>query len=289
MDIHFIQVPYDSSRYSERMGKGSGHIMQSGISSYLTDKGHTVTQESVMSESPFPAEISTGFELIRKVSKKVEALDRGQFPIVLSGNCNITAGTIAGLNKSRLGMLWFDAHGDCETPETSTSGFMDGMGLAIAMGCCWKNALKLKSESFPLPGVNIALIGARELSTSEQALVAEAGVHHLSAEEIHRTGQNLTARSLAALINNGVTALHVHIDADVLDPSIGKANSYAMENGLFPEEVAEIIRLYNRFIPVCSLGIASYDPSFDTDGSVLKFIRMVIETTVSLRSGASGK
>ena len=61
-----------------------------------------------------------------------------RFPVVLAGNCNSYVGTLAGLETDRAGVSWFDAHGDFNTPETTTTGFLDGMGLAMASGRCWK-------------------------------------------------------------------------------------------------------------------------------------------------------
>ena len=91
----------------------------------------------------FLSEIGTAFELNRLLSKEVKAaVGDGMFPMVLSGNCNSCLGTIAGINSGQLGVVWFDAHGEFNTPETTQSGFLDGMPLAMATGRCWKTILK---------------------------------------------------------------------------------------------------------------------------------------------------
>jgi arginase len=85
----------------------------------------------VVPEADPPAEVAVAFELDRLVSEQVcEAVAEGEFPLVLSGNCNTSIGTLAGVGPEGLGVVWFDAHADFNTPETTTTGFMDGMGLA---------------------------------------------------------------------------------------------------------------------------------------------------------------
>ncbi|TIS72728.1 MAG: arginase family protein, partial [Mesorhizobium sp.] len=82
-------------------------------------------------------EIGTGFAVCNVVSGEVRiALDNGRFPIVLAGNCLTSAGAVAGEGADAI--IWADQHGDLNTPETSTSGFLDGMALATALGLCWR-------------------------------------------------------------------------------------------------------------------------------------------------------
>ena len=90
-------------------------------------------------QGSFRAEIQTAFELYRQLAERVCAARReGRFPLVLSDNCGSGIGTVAGVGTARLGVIWFDGHGDFNTPETTASGFLDGMGLAVVAGLCWK-------------------------------------------------------------------------------------------------------------------------------------------------------
>jgi arginase len=89
-------------------------------------------------ESDPPAEVATAFELDGLLAGEVRtAVEAGEFPLVLSGNCNTSVGTLSGVGTEGLGVIWFDAHADFNTPETTTTGFTDGTGLAIAVGHCW--------------------------------------------------------------------------------------------------------------------------------------------------------
>jgi len=101
-------------------------------------RGSKPNVTTVRHEREPTAEVATAFELHGLVSNQVRrALGEGEFPLVLSGNCNIAAvGTLSGGGSYDLGVVWFDAHGEFNTPETTTTGFIDGMGLAIAVGHC---------------------------------------------------------------------------------------------------------------------------------------------------------
>lgn len=144
MPIHLIQVPYDSGHRALRMGRGPLHLAERGGA---LDRLRRVTPDArlvpVESEATFPTEIGTQFELHRTVAEVVAAAWRGgALPLVLSGNCNSAIGTVSGLQAAapgaRVGVVWFDGHGDCNTPETFEGTFLDAMGLSTLTGRCWQ-------------------------------------------------------------------------------------------------------------------------------------------------------
>jgi len=133
MEIQLIQVPYDSGFKNVRMGLGPAHFIENGVVTMFQNSGHGVNVGSVHSRIPFASEIGTTFDVNRELAEQVRsAVDGRRFPVVLAGNCNSCLGTLSGLDSKRLGIIWFDAHGDFNTPETTTTGFLDGMGLAMA-------------------------------------------------------------------------------------------------------------------------------------------------------------
>ena len=143
MKAQIIQVPYDSGHRSIRMGSGPEHFVQRGVEDALRHEGHDVYIHCVEAQSQFRAEIKTTFELYRSLAERVRlAYNNGFFPLVLSGNCNASLGTVTGIaSNDKLGIIWFDGHGDLNTPETTESGFLDGMALATAAGLCMKSQL----------------------------------------------------------------------------------------------------------------------------------------------------
>src|SRR5207247_8519688 len=137
MDIQLLLVPYDTARRQWRSGAGPEHLLQAGLTTHLQGRGHSVADIQVIEADPDqpPTEIGTAFELMRRVAVAVRAVRAaGQFPVVLSGNCNSAVGTLSGLTPARRAGFWFDGHGDCNTPDTAAAGFVDGMGSGTGSG-----------------------------------------------------------------------------------------------------------------------------------------------------------
>src|SRR5215211_1771805 len=108
MNVQIIQVPYDSGHRGLRMGAGPEHFVQGGIANILHSCGYNVAVDCIEAKTSFHAEIKTAFELCRLLAERVrEACAQASFPLVLSGNCNTSLGTLGGLGSSDLGMIWF--------------------------------------------------------------------------------------------------------------------------------------------------------------------------------------
>lgn len=175
--VQLIIVPYDSGLREARMARGPQALMRAGLGERLSAAGIVYSIAEVASEQAFLAEIAAAFDLQRGVRRAVEtALATGARPITISGNCNTgVVGSLAAHGGDEVGLVWFDAHSDAETPDSTTSGFLDGMGLAMALGCCWTSALGSVGD-WALDGSRTALIGAREISSAAATLLRTKGV-----------------------------------------------------------------------------------------------------------------
>ena len=140
--------------------------------------------------------------------------------------------------EEEIGLIWFDGHADFNTPETTTSGFLDGMGLAIAVGHCWTQMVRTVPAFRAVREENVVLIGNRSatqtekerLGTSEAAVVEEQSVRALG-------GRGALGIALNTMAGR-VCRVHVHLDLDVLDSeAVDQANEFASEGGLRAEEV----------------------------------------------------
>jgi len=162
MDIYTILVPYDSGHRGARMGRGPLHFGKHGVSHRLRAGGHQVSEVTIDVPAAFPTEVGTSFAVYRSLSEQVRAVVAGgSFPIVLAGNCGSSLGTVSGVraaspndhsaDDSPIGVIWLDAHADFNTPETTTSGFLDGTVLAALTGRGW-GALTASIPGFrPVP------------------------------------------------------------------------------------------------------------------------------------------
>ena len=114
------------------MGAGPKHLLERAIEPTLSRMGHDLRTETLSLGESFPAEISSAFKLSGMIAETIRvARQDGWFPLVLSGNCNAAVGSVCGCGCDTTGVVWFDARGEATTPETTTSGFLDGMCISI--------------------------------------------------------------------------------------------------------------------------------------------------------------
>ena len=208
-----------------------------------------VQAEEIRPAAPFPQEIRTSFELYRALASRVRESD--DFPVVLSGHCGASIGVAAGLGADELAILWFDAHGDYNTPETTDTGFLDGMCLAVATGRCWHNLAHTIPGFTPIDPRRVIHAGSRDYSPGEREALVRDGV-----------------RMTADFAGIDAKRLLVHVDLDVLDPRFGRANRYAVDGGLSPDDVLQIIDSARAHFTIAGLTIASYEPDGDEDGRI---------------------
>jgi arginase len=261
--IRLLLVPYDSGRREERMGAGPLALRRAGAAHTLRGAGYDVDERIVEATSHWRAELATGFELQRLAAAEVaDARTAGRLPLVLSGNCNTTVGVLGGMAEPgrRLGLVWFDAHGDFNTPETDPVGFLDGHGLAMAAGRCWRPLTSKVPGFTPLPEERVVLVGARSFDEAEEAALRDSSVTLLSPEQARE--EHRVARTVEALARHA-DQVHVHVDLDVHDPSIAPANGYAAPDGMSAGEVRAVIRRVGARLPIRSATLAAYDPSYD--------------------------
>src|SRR3990170_107753 len=137
MRVRLIEVPYHMGMEGVGMGGGPTRLLEDGAARPVREAGATVRVTRVRLGRRPTDTLSALADVNARLARQVAAAVRdGTFPLVLAGNCNSCLGTIAGLFPARVGLVWLDAHGDFHTPETSRTGFLDGMPLAIAAGHC---------------------------------------------------------------------------------------------------------------------------------------------------------
>ena len=267
MEIHLFLVPYDTARRGWRSGKGPDHLLQAGLTTHLQKNGHVVADVQVIEDdsAQSPAEIRTAFELARRLAAGVrDARAAGRFPLILSGNCNSAIGTLSGLAPPRA-IFWFDAHGDCNTPETTASGFLDGTGLAAALGLCWRQLAASVPGFEPVAPEATFLLGARALDPGEIALLAGSLVTVVPVQRIPTDLPQLLAR---APLNDALG--YVHLDLDVLDPQVGQANSFPVSGGLLVEQLTSAIAAIRSRIPLGAAAVTSYAPEYDSQHAICR-------------------
>jgi len=264
MEIQLLAVPYDSGNRGVRMGAGPEALLTAGLQQALRAAGHTVhVKIAELPPHSWNAEIQTGFELMRMLSGAVrDARAANRFPIVLAGNCNTAIGTVAGLGADSTGIVWFDAHADFNTPETTTSGFLDGTALAILTGRCWTQLAATVPDFQPVADQRVCLVGTRDIDSLEGGLLDESGVEVVSPRQIRSTlRQSLTS------INEHVENAYVHLDLDVLDSGVAAANKFAVSGGLTLGDMDYALSEIAQTLRITGVALTAYDPAEDSDGA----------------------
>jgi arginase len=285
VDVELCIVPYDSALLDTRMGAGPRRLVTGGLPERLRERGHaTRIHEIAPPDDALRAEIGTAFALNRRLAATVaEARARGAFTITLAGNCNSAVGTVAGTlmgaDSTAVGVLWFDAHGDFNTPESTIGGFLDGMALAMLTGRCWTRMTADVPGFAPVDEANVILVGGRDLDPDEAELLSSSAIVQIGADD----PLSRFAAAIDALARR-VARLYVHVDLDVLDASEGLANSYAGGAGLTLSQLLGCIEIAASRIPLAAAALTAYDPAFDHTGSICRAAIAVAERCATLAS-----
>lgn len=275
MNLTLIQVPYDSGSYKKRMGKGPSCFIKNGLVERIKEKCDSIEEVVIKSKETFKMEIGTTFELLRLVADEVRnSVYKQAFPLILAGNCNTTVGAISGLTIKNPGLIWFDAHGDFNTPETTTSGFLDGMGLSMITGWCWQEITKKISGYRQLPEDQVILVGARDFDKTELSRLKSSKITHLHWNELRKLGIDKSMNSALHDLSRKVSHVYIHVDMDVHDPNQAPANLYQPEGGLNPTEVRDTVRTIASRFNICGASVTAFDPDADEEN---KGIRVGIE------------
>jgi arginase len=211
------------------------------------------------------AEIGTAFDLARGVARAVNAARAARaFPLVLSGNCGPAAiGCVA--TEGNPAVFWFDAHGDFNTPSTTVGGFLDGMALATVTGRCWPQLTRAVPGFRPVREDAVVLVGARDLDPLEAASLELSAIRRVSVPEL---GPELSAE--IGLVARTCVGAYLHLDLDVLDPSEGRINDYAVPGGLSRADLAWAVREIAGSFFVFGASLTAFDPECDPTGRSLE-------------------
>jgi arginase len=258
------------------MGRGPLHLIEHGLLDALAQAGHPAELAPVRLDG-FLTEVTSAPALHRAIGERVAAArSEGRLPIVLSGNCNTAAvGALSAIGPAAV--VWMDAHGDLNTPDTSPSGFFDGMALTLAMGRSWRN-LSAKVPGFQaLDERNLVHLGARDWDPDELNLAAGSPLTRLDMETVREQGIRTALGGALDGIARRVDQVYLHYDLDVLDPSELTANEYSVPGGLTVEEALEVARTAGSRLRIAAAGITAYDPERDPENRGVRIVAAILQ------------
>jgi arginase len=294
MIVHLLGVPMDLGSGRRGVDMGPSAIRIAGLAGRLAELGHKVVDEGDIVIKNME-ELKVGNERARylpeiarastMLARKVERImGLGHFPLVLGGDHSIAVGSVSGIaafaqsRGQKVGVLWVDAHGDINTPETSPSGNIHGMPLAALLGF---GAPELTSVGGTAPKVdpaNVALVGIRSLDSGEKKRLKETGVQVQTMSDIDRHGVHRVMKKALAQVTAGTDYVHVSLDLDAVDPSVAPGVGTPVKGGLDYREAHLVMEVLADSGVMTSLEIVEVNPILDECNASAEFAVELVQS-----------
>lgn len=212
-------------------------------------------------------------------------IKRGEFSIGLLSNCVGLTGMLAGLQLAgkgqplRVGLLYFDAHADMNTPETTLSMMMGGMPIAVSCGLCLNRLRKQSGLEIPLPTRYVTLAGARDTDPLEQEIMDRSDIEQITVEDIKKLSPAIETQMLRLFRLTDI--IYVHIDTDVLNPQEVPGHNTQVQKGVTSDELSKVLELVFKYPKTAAFGVASLPTTGDPEGLAIKAVYNMIEGVIN--------
>lgn len=291
-EVAVIGVPLDLGANRRGVDMGPSALRVTNLVERIRKIGYTVIDRGDI-DVPLPEEVEMGdprlkyAENIREVCEQLcawvkRAHDNGRLPLVLGGDHSIAMGSIAGTSAfyrakgQKVGVVWCDAHGDMNTPETSPSGNVHGMPLAHALGLGDKSLNEIGGAAPMVEARNTVVFGARDLDASERRVMTDAGVHVVTMKDIDRFGAaKMTERAIAAALD-GTAGIHLSFDIDGVDPLVAPGVGTPKRGGLNYREAHLFMELMADSKSVVAIDMVEINPILDNHNATAEFAAELI-------------
>jgi arginase len=253
-------------------------------------------------ESPYAKRIKGIATMYDRVIKAVsDSMKNNFFPVVISGDHSMAGATIAGIKiakpKSKLGVIWIDAHADLHTPYTTPSGNLHGMPLAVTINednkdCAvheldpetakYWNQLKTTGKIAPkvLPE-DVVFISLRDYEKEERYLIEKYGMKVVTTNEVRRKGPENVVRSVIRYLSD-CTDIYITFDVDSLDASISRGTGTPVSNGLREREAEDLISKFMQNRKICCFEIAEVNPTLDKENLMSEIAFNILQRSVNV-------
>ncbi len=253
-------------------------------------------------ESPYAKRIKGIQAMYEKTSKAVaDSIKNNFFPVVLSGDHSVAGATITGIKmakpKSKLGVIWIDAHADLHTPYTTPSGNVHGMPLAIAIAednkdCAvhqlddetkkyWDNLKTMGKISPKVLPEDIVIISLRDYEKEEKYIIDKYNIKVISTKEVRSKGPENIVRSVVRYLDD-CTDIYISFDVDSLDSSISKGTGTPVGNGLKEREAEDLISKFMQNRKICCFEITEVNPTLDKENLMAEIAFNILQRSVNV-------
>jgi arginase len=276
-NIAIIGAPVDLGAGRRGVDMGPGAIRYAGLKDRLEGLGHQVRDlgnvmvplaeqfapppdgEKLRYLEPL---IEVNLALARQVAAIVA---EGSFPLVLGGDHSMAIGSINGTARGRrLGVIWLDAHGDFNTPDTTPSGNIHGMSVAALTGRGHPALVSLLGDGPVLRDSDVAMVGIRDLDALEREALRSSGVHVFTMHDIDRRGLASVLEEAIMRVSVGTAGFHVSLDMDALDPSEAPGVGTPVMGGISYREAHLAMELISQSGRLVGLDLVEVNPILDS-------------------------
>jgi len=280
LKIAIVILTYSVLGKEQAGGSGPDALLRAGLVERLKDAGHEIAyvrrvQLQEAEERQYGGWNRVGIAGGQLASLVADARREGAFVLGLLADCNGVLGVLGGLQRGereirprRVGLVWVDAHGDYNTPETSPSGMLGGMPVAVAAGKALPRLRNQNQLRVPLQSPDIVMAGLRDLDELERRSLEADGVEVLrerdlieKSPELHDAMSYLAARE---------DVVYVHVDLDILDPGCAPAAGLPSPGGLTGVQLGQALRTMLAYPKVEALSLVSFRADADHDGRTLR-------------------
>lgn len=297
--VRLIGFPMDLGAGRRGVDMGPSALRIAGVTEKLRALGYAVTdagdidirtaevQEIEDVKLPYMPEIAGA---CARLAMEVEsALGGNEFPIVLGGDHSMAIGTIAGIashckkNGKRLGVIWIDAHADINTPESSPSGNIHGMPVAVSLGLGAPLLTSIGGLEPKLEPDRLVYIGLRSVDDGERALIRKLGIVSHTMTDLDKEGVYRSILNSVATLREKVDHLHVSFDLDSVDPLVAPGVGTPVPGGLTYREAHLIMEVIADNGYMHSMEVAEVNPILDVRNSSAEFAAGLIASSMGKR------
>jgi arginase len=292
--VHVLGVPMDLGSGRRGVDMGPSAIRIAGLDDRLVQLGHKVVDEGDIVIKNME-ELKVGQESARYLgeiaraagvlARKVERImSVGHFPLILGGDHSIAVGTVSGISSfarsrgMRPGLLWIDAHGDINTPETSPTGNIHGMPLAALLGFGPAELIGVGGPPPKLDPANVVLVGIRSLDAGEKKRLKETGVQVHTMSDVDRHGVHRVMEKALARVTAGTDYVHVSFDLDAVDPTVAPGVGTPVKGGLDYREAHLIMEVIADAGVMTSLEMVEVNPILDQGNASAAFAVELVQS-----------
>jgi len=286
--VEIIGVPIDLGQSQRGVDLGPGAIRYAGLTARLEklgyqvcDRGnlHVPVRDSVREErdAHYLPTICRVCEEAYQAGR--QAVERGHIPIFLGGDHSLSVGTIGGVtHHDPAGVIWIDAHGDFNTKESSATGNIHGMSLALLLGQGASALVEVGRPEAKLKPADVVMIGVRNLDEEERQRLGQSGITVYTMRDLDERGMGaVAAEGLGRLAHH--SRLHVSLDIDALDPQLSPGAGTLVPGGLTYREAQLLMEIVADDGRLASLDLVEINPILDDRN---RTAQMAVDLTASL-------